>query len=152
RWPPPRPRAPSTPASCSPRAWAGARTSPRARAGVRGESRPAVHPFAVLGDPVRRRIVELLAEGERTSGEVVDVVGDEFGITQSAVSQQLKVLRDAGFATVRAEGRRRIYALDPGPLRTIDEWLAHYRAFWRDALEDLAAEVERGKAERAARE
>ncbi len=111
-----------------------------------------MHPFAVLGDPVRRRIVELLAQGEHTSGEVVDAVGGEFGITQSAVSQHLKVLRDAGFAKVRAEGRRRVYALDPGPLRTIDEWLAHYRAFWRDALEDLAAEVERGKAERAAAE
>jgi DNA-binding transcriptional ArsR family regulator len=109
-----------------------------------------VHPFAVLGDPVRRRIVELLAEGELSSGEVVNVVGAEFGITQSAVSQQLKVLRDAGFAKVRAEGRRRLYALDPGPLRTIDEWLAHYRVFWASALEDLAAEVERGKAERAA--
>jgi len=120
-------------------------------AGVRRGSRSAMHPFAVLGDPVRRRIVELLAEGERTSGEVVTAVGQEFGITQSAVSQQLKVLRDAGFARVRAEGRRRVYALDPGPLRTIDEWLAHYRAFWQDALEDLAAEVERGKAERAAR-
>lgn len=94
--------------------------------------------------------MELLAEGELSSGEVVNVVGAEFGITQSAVSQQLKVLRDAGFAKVRAEGRRRLYALDPGPLRTIDEWLAHYRVFWASALEDLAAEVERGKAERAA--
>ncbi len=110
-----------------------------------------MHPFAVLADPVRRRIVELLAQGERPAGDVVDEVGDEFGITQSAVSQQLRVLREAGFARVRSEGRRRVYALDPGPLRTIDAWLAHYRAFWHDALEDLAAEVERGRSERAAK-
>lgn len=110
-----------------------------------------MHPFAVLGDPVRRRIVEVLADGERTSGEIVDRVGGEFGITQSAISQQLKVLRHVGFAHVRAEGRRRIYSLDPAPLMMIDDWIGHYRAFWEDALDDLALEVARGKAERMAR-
>ena len=60
-----------------------------------------MHAFDVLGDPVRRRILELLREGEHSSGEVVEVIQSEFGITQAAVSQHLKVLRESGFATVR---------------------------------------------------
>lgn len=107
-----------------------------------------MHPFAVLGDPVRRRLVEVLAGGEHSAGELVDLIGGEFGITQSAISQQLQVLREEGFATVRPEGRRRIYALDPEPLRTIGAWIAYYRQFWETALDDLSDEVERGKAER----
>lgn len=104
-----------------------------------------MHPFAVLGDPVRRRIVELLATGEQSSGGVVQVISPEFGITQSAVSQQLRILREQGFAQVRADGPRRIYSLDPTPLRNADEWLAHFRSFWNDALDDLAVEVARGR-------
>lgn len=107
-----------------------------------------MHPFTVLGDPVRRRLVEVLAAGEHSAGELVEVIGGEFGITQSAVSQQLQVLREEGFATVRADGRRRIYTIDPEPLRTIGAWIAHYRAFWESALDDLGDEVERGKVER----
>jgi DNA-binding transcriptional ArsR family regulator/catechol 2,3-dioxygenase-like lactoylglutathione lyase family enzyme len=101
-----------------------------------------MHPFTVVGDPVRRRIVEVLAGGERTAGEVVDVVGGEFGISQSAVSQQLKVLREHGFARVRPEGARRIYALDPRAVAAMDEWLHAVGTFWADRLDDLAAEVE----------
>lgn len=111
-----------------------------------------MHPFTVLGDPVRRRIVEMLAGRERSAGEVVDQVGAEFDITQSAVSQQLKVLREQGFARVRIDGRRRIYALEPGPLEAIDAWVAHYRAFWEHAFDDLGEEVERGKAKRLGRD
>lgn len=107
-----------------------------------------VHPFAVLGDPVRRRIVELLAGGELSSGEVVERIGDEFGITQPAVSQHLKVLREGGFASVKPDGRRRVYALEPGPFQTIDAWLEHYRSLWDSVLDDLGAEIERGKAAR----
>ena len=106
------------------------------------------HPFAVLGDPVRRRLVEVLADGERAAGELVELVGGEFGITQSAVSQQLHVLREQGFATVRAEGRRRIYVLDPRPLRTVGAWAARYRSFWEAAMDGLESEVELGKSER----
>jgi DNA-binding transcriptional ArsR family regulator/extradiol dioxygenase family protein len=102
-----------------------------------------MHAFGVLGDPVRRRIVEVLAGGERTAGEVVAVVGGEFGITQSAVSQQLKVLRDHGFARVRPEGARRVYALDAAAIEAVDGWLRGVSGFWADRLEDLAAEVER---------
>src|SRR5262245_45054912 len=110
-----------------------------------------MHAFDILGDPVRRRILELLAHGEHASGEVVEVISEEFGITQSAVSQQLKVLRDNGFATVRAEGARRIYAVNPEPLADVDEWLEPCRRFWEPRLEALATEVARGKRARKAR-
>ena len=89
-----------------------------------------MHAFDVLGDPVRRRILELLAEGEHTSGEVVAVIAAEFGISQPAVSMHLRVLRESGFASTRAEGARRIYALETGPLAEVDSWLAPFRAFW----------------------
>lgn len=105
----------------------------------------SVHAFDVLGDPVRRRILELLADGEMPAGDVVRVVGEEFGISQPAVSQHLKVLRESGFAGVRAEGTRRVYSLDPAPLRGIDEWLDPFRRFWAPRLDALATEIARGK-------
>lgn len=108
-----------------------------------------MHAFDVLGDPVRRRILELLADGECASGEVVVVISREFGITQAAVSQHLKVLRESGFAHVRPEGARRIYVLDPAPLQGIDDWLDRYRGFWAHKLDALATEVARGKRGRA---
>ncbi len=101
--------------------------------------------FDVLGDPVRRRILELLAEGEHASGEVVAVIADEFGISQPAVSMHLRVLRESGFASTRAEGARRIYALETGPLAEVDAWLAPFRAFWEQRLDALGTEVARGK-------
>ncbi|MBX2886031.1 MAG: metalloregulator ArsR/SmtB family transcription factor [Granulosicoccus sp.] len=109
-----------------------------------------MHAFDILGDPVRRRILELLAEkGEPSSGEIVEVIVDEFGITQSAVSQQLRTLRDAGFTTVTAEGTRRLYTLDAQPLQEVDSWLAQFRNFWSPKLDALATEVERGKRSRS---
>ena len=87
-----------------------------------------VHAFDVLGDPVRRRILELLADGELPSGAIADVVQAEFGISQPAVSQHLRVLRDSGFATVRAEGTRRLYAVEAAPLQEVDAWLERFRA------------------------
>jgi DNA-binding transcriptional ArsR family regulator len=104
-----------------------------------------VHAFDVLGDPVRRRILELLAEGEHTSGQVVAVIADEFGISQPAVSMHLRVLRESGFASTRAEGARRIYALETGPLAEVDAWLAPFRSFWEQRLDALGTEVARGK-------
>ncbi|CAN5554101.1 metalloregulator ArsR/SmtB family transcription factor [soil metagenome] len=104
-----------------------------------------MHAFDVLGDPVRRRILELLAEGELTSGDVVVVISTEFGITQSGVSQHLKVLRDHGFASMRAEGTRRLYAVDGRPLAEVDEWLNRFRHFWAPRLDALATEIARGK-------
>jgi DNA-binding transcriptional ArsR family regulator len=110
-----------------------------------------MHAFDVLGDPVRRRILELLADGEHSSGDVVAVVQGEFGITQSAVSQHLKVLRDSGFATVRIDGPRRLYAIETKPLAEVDAWLERFRVFWTPRLEALATEVARGKKLRAQR-
>ena len=107
-----------------------------------------MHAFDVLGDPVRRRILELLADGERSSGEVVEAIQQEFGITQSAVSQHLKVLREAGFASARVDGARRIYAVQTQPLQEVDAWLSRFRSFWEPKLDALALEVARGKRQR----
>ncbi len=101
--------------------------------------------FDVLGDPVRRRILELLVAGERPAGDVVEVIGEEFGISQPAVSMQLKVLRDNGFATVRADGSRRLYAVATGPFAEVDTWLEQFRAFWEQRLDALQTEIVRGR-------
>jgi DNA-binding transcriptional ArsR family regulator len=107
-----------------------------------------MHAFDVLGDPVRRRILELLAEGEHASGDVVAVIQREFGISQPAVSQHLKVLRESGFAQVRTEGARRLYTMDAAPLREVDEWVSRFRGFWDHKLDALATEIARGKRQR----
>ena len=101
--------------------------------------------FDVLGDPVRRRIIELLAEGERSAGDVAAVIQDEFGISQPAVSQHLRVLRDSGFANVRAQGTRRLYAIRPEAFDEVDAWLDRVRRFWTPPLEALATELARGR-------
>ena len=107
-----------------------------------------MHAFDVLGDPIRRRILELLAAGEHTSGAVTGVIRAEFGITQPAVSQHLKVLRDNGFATVRPDGPRRLYAVQATALREADAWLGRFRRFWTPHLAAMATEVARGKRQR----
>ena len=107
-----------------------------------------MHAFDVLRDPVRRRILELLADGERAAGAVAEVIGREFGITQAAVSQHLKVLRDSGFASTRIDGPRRTYAVDTTPLKDVDAWLERFRRFWEPRLDALAAEIARGKRRR----
>jgi DNA-binding transcriptional ArsR family regulator len=109
-----------------------------------------VHAFDVLGDPVRRRILELLADGERTSGAISAVVRAEFGISQPGVSQHLRVLRENGFARVRAEGARRLYAVEQAPLQDVDRWLDRFRQGWDQRLDALATELARG--ERARRQ
>jgi DNA-binding transcriptional ArsR family regulator len=107
-----------------------------------------VHALDVLGDPVRRRILELLNEGELPAGQIVQVVGAQFGISQPAVSQHLRVLRNAGFTDVRADGTRRLYSLNPAPLRAVDQWLDPFRQFWAPRLDALATEIARGKRQR----
>lgn len=107
-----------------------------------------MHAFDVLGDPVRRRILELLAEGEHRSGEIVETIQKEFGITQAAVSQHLRVLRDSGFANVRTDGARRIYSVDAQPLQAVDAWLDRFRSFWEPRLSALETEIARGKKQR----
>jgi DNA-binding transcriptional ArsR family regulator len=107
-----------------------------------------VHAFDVLSDPVRRRILELLADGERSAGAVCEVIQKEFGISQPAVSQHLRVLRESGFATMRPEGTRRLYAVNDEPLREVDAWLDHFRRFWTPPLAALATELARGRRQR----
>jgi DNA-binding transcriptional ArsR family regulator len=107
-----------------------------------------VHAFDVLGDPVRRRILELLADGELTSGAVSSVIQEEFGITQPAVSQHRKVLREGGFATVRPAGTRRLYSVNSSPLQEVDAWLDPFRRFWAPHLDALATELARGRRQR----
>lgn len=107
-----------------------------------------MHAFDILGDPVRRRILELLAEGDRTSGDVVAVIHGEFGISQPAVSQHLRVLRESGFATVEAAGTRRIYSLDVSGIDAVERWVAGLRSFWERRLDALATEVTRGRRSR----
>ena len=102
-----------------------------------------MHVFEVLGDPVRRRILELLADGERPAGEISAVVQGEFGISQPGVSQHLRVLRDNGFATVRTAGTRRYYAVETAPLAEADQWLSRYRRFWTRSLDALGDELAR---------
>jgi DNA-binding transcriptional ArsR family regulator len=107
-----------------------------------------VHAFDVLGDPVRRRILELLAGGELAAGEIGAVVQEEFGISQPGVSNHLRVLRENGFATVRVDGTRRLYAVDPAPLQEVDMWLERYRRFWDQRLDALGTELARGRRDR----
>jgi DNA-binding transcriptional ArsR family regulator len=107
-----------------------------------------MHAFDVLGDPVRRRILELLADAERSSGDVVAIISREYGISQPAVSQHLKVLRESGFATVRADAQRRLYTVDSPPLREVDQWLERFRILWEPKLDALATEIARGKRKR----
>ena len=104
-----------------------------------------MHAFDILGDPVRRRILELLADREMASGELVAIVGAEFGISQPAISQHLKLLRESGFATMRPEAQRRLYSLAPEPLQDVDHWLDRFRHLWDVQLDALATELARGK-------
>lgn len=94
--------------------------------------------YGALAEPHRRQILDLLREGERPAGELVQ----RLELSQPGVSKHLKVLREAGLVTVRADGKRRLYALRAAPLAEVDEWLARYRAFWAERLDDLERHLE----------
>jgi DNA-binding transcriptional ArsR family regulator len=95
--------------------------------------------FAALADPKRAKIIEALAGGERTAGELVAL----FSISQPAVSQHLRVLREAGLVVATREAQRRVYRLDPRPLRELDRWLGGYRRFWAGKLNDLERHMDK---------
>lgn len=97
----------------------------------------------MLGDPVRRRALELMSDGEVPAGALAQVIGSEFGISQPAVSQHLRILRESGFVTVRPEGARRLYAVNPAPLLEVDMWLEQFRQFWSQRLDALGVELRR---------
>ena len=83
--------------------------------------------------------------GELSSGDLTAAVRDEFGISQPAVSQHLRVLRENGFASVRPDGARRLYAVRPEPFQEVDAWLDAFRRFWTPPLDALATELARGR-------
>ena len=91
--------------------------------------------FQVLADPTRRRIVEVLRAGERQVGDVVD----EVGVQQSGVSRHLRILSESGFVTMRPDGQRRLYRLQPEPFRQLDGWLTDYRRLWESRLDRFGA-------------
>lgn len=107
--------------------------------------------FEALGDPTRRRILVLLAGGEQPAGAVVAALREQAAISQPAVSQHLRVLRDAGLVTVRADGTKRLYALDADGVQAARAWLADLvdplRPF-AQPLDALATELVRGRRER----
>ena len=96
-----------------------------------------------LADPTRRRIVELLAEGERSAGELAA----QFRTSRPGVSRHLRVLREHGLVQAREQGQRRLYSLDPTPLAELDTWLARYRPFWANRLDALDTELKRRRKE-----
>jgi DNA-binding transcriptional ArsR family regulator len=98
-----------------------------------------VRALQALADPTRRRIVELLAERERSAGEIAM----EFSTSRPGISRHLRVLREHGLVHAREEGQRRLYSLDPAPLVEVEEWLARYRPFWSNRLDALDTEIRR---------
>jgi DNA-binding transcriptional ArsR family regulator len=101
----------------------------------------AVDALEALADPTRRRILELLAGDERSAGDLAS----QFAISRPAVSRHLRVLREHGLVRARGEAQRRLYSLDPAPLAELDAWLARYRGFWADRLDELEQELRRRK-------
>ena len=95
--------------------------------------------FEALAEPTRRRIVELLADGERSAGEIAS----HFSTSRPGISRHLRVLHEHGLVTTRQAGTRRLYALDPAPLEEVDEWLERYRRFWANRLDALDTEIRR---------
>lgn len=98
-----------------------------------------MNAVAALADPTRRRIVELLAEQDRSAGEIAA----EFASSRPGVSRHLRVLREQGLVRSRREGRLRVYSLDAAPLAELDDWLGRYRAYWTNRLDALETELHR---------
>jgi DNA-binding transcriptional ArsR family regulator len=94
--------------------------------------------FEVLADPVRQRIVEMLAEGECTAGEIAA----RFAISRPAISRHLRVLRESGLARVQVDAQRRVYRLDPAPLREAGAWLDQQRERWEKRFDVLGKHLD----------
>ena len=108
----------------------------------------AMHAMDALGDPVRRRLVELLADGERSAGHLAAAVGDEFGISQPATSRHLRVLREAGVVDSVPQGAVRLYSVRPEAFDEVERWARGIRRFWAGRLDALETEIARGARER----
>src|SRR3954451_16565536 len=101
----------------------------------------ATAAIEVLAEPSRRRILDLLRDGERPVAELVE----RLDLTQPAISKHLRVLRDAGLVDVRPDAQRRLYRIRPEPLAELDEWLEPYRQLWTQRLDRLEAHLQEGK-------
>ncbi len=97
-----------------------------------------MNAYAALAEPHRRQILDLLRDGERPAGELVD----RLELSQPGVSKHLKVLRETGLVTVRTDGKRRLYGLRAEPLIQVDVWLARYRGLWSARLDGLERHLE----------
>jgi DNA-binding transcriptional ArsR family regulator len=100
---------------------------------LQSRSSAADELFAALANPTRRAVLDLLLDGPRADG----AIAERFDMARPSVSEHLRVLRDAGLVTEARDGRRRLYAVRPEPLRDVQEWLSPYQRFWRTALTDL---------------
>ena len=96
-------------------------------------------PFEALAEPNRRRILDVLRDGERPAGDLVEALA----LSQPGVSKHLKLLREAGLVSVRADGQRRLYRLEPDGLADLEAWLRPYRHFWANRLSRLEQHLER---------
>lgn len=105
-----------------------------------------IDAFQTLADPTRRRIVEALRDGEQQVNDIVE----QAGIHQSGVSRHLRILHEAGFVSMRADGQRRLYSLRPEPFRELDGWLAKYGSLWQARLDRLGAALEEQRKRRRA--
>lgn len=97
-----------------------------------------MHGFEILGDPTRRHIIDELRSGEQAVGELAAKVD----IAQSGVSRHLRILGEAGFVQVRADGQRRLYSLRPEPFQAIDRWIDDYRQLWENRLDRMGEALE----------
>jgi DNA-binding transcriptional ArsR family regulator len=100
--------------------------------------------FLAIADPTRRAILHRLANGEQSAGDLAT----PFAASQSAISQHLGILREAGLVRVRSEGRSRIYAIRPAPLKKVQRWISHYERFWNERLDALGDYLDREEEER----
>jgi DNA-binding transcriptional ArsR family regulator len=96
-------------------------------------------PFEAIAEPNRRRLLELLRNGERPAGDLVEATG----LSQPGVSKHLRQLREAGLVSVRADGQRRLYRLEAAEMAGLDSWLQQFRQFWADRLDALGDHLER---------
>jgi DNA-binding transcriptional ArsR family regulator len=96
-------------------------------------------PFEAIAEPHRRRLLELLRAGERPAGDLVEATG----LSQPGVSKHLRLLREAGLVSVRPDGQRRLYRLEPRNLAALDDWLQPFRQFWSERLDALEDHLEK---------
>jgi DNA-binding transcriptional ArsR family regulator len=106
---------------------------------MRGYASTMADLFAILADPTRRRMLELIRQRERAVGELVDAVG----ISQPGVSKHLRVLQEAGLVRSRVHGKYRLYRMTAAPLKELDAWVARFRPYWDERLDDLEAHLNR---------